>query len=105
MRVEARLVTEQANGKERDWANLFKPGLIKRTMIGVGVMFFQRKSLTYKGLDIDRIFRMEWNQRFIILWTDAHEEYRLRGRDHLACHVRFNKHHAVTGSPSGLLPS
>jgi hypothetical protein len=105
MRVEARLVTEQANGKEKDWSNLFKSGLIRRTMIGVGVMFFQRKSLTSNGLDIDRISRMERNQRLIILWTDAHEEYRFRGRDHLARHVGSNQHHAIIGSPSSVLPS
>jgi hypothetical protein len=105
MRVEARLVTEQATGKEGNWSSLFKPGVIRRTMIGVGVMFFQRKSLTSNGMDIDRISRMEWNQRAIILWTDAHEEHRLRGRDHLTCHVGLHQHHAITRSPSSLVPS
>lgn len=44
MKVEVALANESADGHDNDWSALFGPALLKRTMIGVGVMFFQQWS-------------------------------------------------------------
>lgn len=45
MRVETRLLKAEDNTNGGRWRDLFGPGLINRTMIGILVMFFQREPL------------------------------------------------------------
>jgi hypothetical protein len=44
MKVEAWLVSSENNFKSdgNSWMDLFAPSVINRTMVGVGIMFFQR---------------------------------------------------------------
>ncbi|KAG8811116.1 hypothetical protein FRC17_002623 [Serendipita sp. 399] len=63
MRVEAKLATEAGGEHGSRWRDLFGPTLIRRTMIGVGVMFFQQWSginaLLYYGPSLMRSIGLE----------------------------------------------
>ncbi|KAG8826877.1 hypothetical protein FRC19_006996 [Serendipita sp. 401] len=63
MQVEAKMASELGSGHGNRWRDLFGPSLIKRTMIGVGVMFFQQWSginaLLYYGPSLMRSIGLE----------------------------------------------
>jgi hypothetical protein len=78
MKVEAYMAKKDITG--HSWRDLFSPSLIRRTMIGVGVMFFQRMSfIQLCGVNNNPNCRVERHQCTVILWSIAHEEYWARG--------------------------
>jgi hypothetical protein len=104
MKVEAYMAANDVTG--HGWRDLFGPSLIRRTMIGVGVMFFQRTSFVQPfRVNNNPNFRMERHQCTVILWTTAHEEYWARGRRCIARYVWVHQYNAVDCCGSCILPA
>ena len=83
MRAEVLLVEQTFGETTKDggvraeiqaWCHLFRKKYIKRTLIGIMMMFFQRQCATYL-ITQERCLhssRMEWNQCLFVLRTNPH---------------------------------
>jgi hypothetical protein len=84
MRVETALIQRtigidkhSVRSEATAWARLFDRKYIDRTLIGILMMFFQRKLsvLFLYSFGFKSVVRMEWDQRIALLRPDTGEEH------------------------------
>ena len=85
MRVETALIQQtigidkhNVRSEATAWARLFDRKYIDRTLIGILMMFFQRKlSILFSiySFGFRSVIRMERDQRIALLWSDTCEEH------------------------------
>jgi len=113
MKVEATLIHQldggpmsktSCLGELKSWEKLFSPRFLRRTMVGVMVMVFQRKWLFHDHNSLMSTSmknnRMERYQCFALLWTHSRAKHRVVRGYLITPRVRRYWNNTVLGRPS-----
>jgi len=114
MKVEATLIHQLDGGpmsktgcagELKSWEKLLSPRFLRRTMVGVMIMVFQRKWLFHDHSSLMSTSmennRMEWYQCFALLWTHSRAKHRVVGGYLITPRVRRYWNNTVLGRPPG----